>query len=169
MATVILSQNASLNDVLGVHLQWSSSGFTDPISEIMLTYVKKSGNESIVSISIDPLLELYSLFSLDQGVEYLFELQVTADVVAYSNTLDITTTNVLAAPVIASTFGLDNEMVFILDATTNQLSPSDSVEFVLRNGSSIFWMVKPYSSLNEYHLTMADDSRVVNYQNYQVA
>lgn len=58
MATVILSQNASLNDVLGVHLQWSSSGFSAPISEIMLTYVKKSGNESIVSISIDPLLEL---------------------------------------------------------------------------------------------------------------
>jgi hypothetical protein len=170
MTSVILSQNTALNEVAGMHLQWSATGFTNPISEIMLTYVKKSGTSNIVSLSIDPQLEMYSLLNLDQGVEYLFELQVTADTqIAYSNTLDLVTSQILAAPVIASTYGVDGGMVFELNATQNILTNADKVEFILRNGASIFWVIKPYSASNSYTLSNADDNRIVNYQNYVVA
>jgi hypothetical protein len=168
MASVILSQNTSLNEKPGLHLQWSVSGFVDPLTELMLTYSQKSGND-IVTISIEPQLLKYSLDNLQPNVEYLFQLQATADVIAYSNTLDLTTSSILDAPVIDSIYGVDNAMVVTLHATANSLTVNDHVEFILKNNASMFWVVKPYSSNNVYNLSVNDDNRIVNYQSYKIA
>jgi hypothetical protein len=111
------------------------------------------------------------LENLTFGTEYLFTLQIinSSSNVYYSNTLDITTPMGLSEPTINSYVSINNGFTITLASTSNILSSSDTVEFILLQGSNLFYVVKPYSSSNVYTLSQTDNALIRNYMSYSVS
>jgi hypothetical protein len=172
MSSVTLSQdNASV--LPGINLKWVYASL-GAIKEISLIFFKNVGDADIASVDIPSGVLRYNLPSgFQSGQAYSFQLQVVDvnDVMVYSNTLVLTSPYFLVAPVIASCVGFDSALQLQLQATSNSLSASDTVEFVLKRSSdnTVFWIIKTYASNGQYMLSDADDARLVNNVSYRVA
>ena len=168
--TVVLSQNLS-SELSGINLTWTVSNMA-ALSEILLFYSNLS-NGQIGNMDINPVDSSLNLDVLSPGTGYLLKLQCS-DVsgnIAVSNTLNITTAYVLAAPTITSLVSLNNGIGVNLSSTANSLTSTDRIEFVLtRSDNQMFSITVPFNPSSTYYsINSSNSSLLVNYYTYYVS
>jgi P pilus assembly chaperone PapD len=170
-STVQLNQDIASN-LSGVNLKWVNTNLA-AIREVSLIYFKNSSDADIASIDVPSGLLKYNLSSgFTSGQSYSFQLQVVDinGLMAFSNTLVLSTPWFLAAPVISSVTGQDSALVVQLAPTTNIISASDTtVEFILkRDDNYVFWIIQPYASSGQYFLSSSDNPSLTNNVSYRI-
>lgn len=170
MPSILLENDTSLSEVSGTHLKWAYTDLTQPIYELELIYVKKSGG-AVMSKLLNPSLDKLSLTDLDAGFEYLFTIKVVDNlrVSCQSNVLSAVHPLVIDAPEILGFGGSDNALNITLKPSSAVLTSNDKVEFVLRRGDNIFMVQKPFSSNLIYQLATADNALIVNNYMFKVS
>ena len=163
MPSILLENDSSLSEVSGTHLKWAYTELKQPIYELELIYVKKTGG-AVMSKLLNPSIVKLSLTDLDAGFEYLFTIKVVDNlrVSCQSNVLSAVHPLVIDAPEIYGFGGSDNALNIVLKPTSAVLTGNDKVEFVLRRGDNIFMVQTPFTSNLSYKLATADNALIVN-------
>lgn len=172
MSTSVTLSKDTNSSVSGINLKWAYVGL-GTIKEISLIYFKNSNDADIVSKEIPSGTTKINLPSgFESGQSYSFQLQVVdvTGLMAFSAPLSLEAPWFLQAPVIDTVSGGDQALMVHLEPTSNILSSSDTVEFVLKRADNfVFWIIKAYASSGNYTLSSDDNSALLNDTSYRIA